>query len=308
MNTIADDNSEFEFDEKFTARALEMLDAAQALEFAEALRLGGSLSNVHTREYARLERKYGKEHPRTQEMALRLQANDLAKKNLFTHYVAASTPQPDAGEGWAVDGFVRTSAGAPAASITVAAYDQQNHWHKELGYGCTNERGYFSISVARLSEKTPTVYLKPSKGKKLLPANEVLLTPKPKTADRVEIILIDEGNTGDCVPPSGRNETRPPNESPADKITPTAPATKEPVTGEVPGRPGAAPPKSTTPAPTTDEPTTRPTTVPTAKAPAPTSEPKVAPSPHSPADDKGPKLKSTEGGARKTAKKGNRKA
>ncbi len=238
MNISTDNSTEFDFGDKFTARALEMLDASQALEFAEGLRLGSSLSSVHAREYARLERKYGTEHPRTQEMALRLQANEIAKKTLFTRYVAASTPQPDPGAGWAVDGFVRTAAGDPVAGITVACYDLQDHWHRDFGYGCTNERGYFSTIVAKLPNKEITVYLRPSKGKKLVPANEVQLTPKAKSADRVEIILTDEGGQGDCTPPSGRNEPRPPNEPPGNPKDSASPTTKGPQPGGVPSGPG----------------------------------------------------------------------
>ena len=162
-------------------------------------------------------------------MALRIAANDVAKRALFARYVSASTPQVDPGEGWAVDGFVRTADGTPVAGVTVAAYDRQNHWYKELRYGCTDEAGYFSILVETLPDKELTVFMRASKGRQLLPADPVQLSPTRGSADRVEIIISDDTAQSDCVPPSGRGETRPPKVKPRDKATPAS-STKEDAT------------------------------------------------------------------------------
>jgi hypothetical protein len=230
MNISNEDNTEFEFDEKLKARSFELVDASQALQFAEGLRLGSSLSSVNAREYARIERKYGKDHPRTKEMALRVEANEVAKKVLFTRYVAASTPQTDPGEGWAVDGFVRTADGEPVPGVTVAAYDRHERWYRELGYGCTNERGYFSMVAKKLSDKELVVYVRASKGKKLLPSNEVRLAPAPKSTDRVEIIIGDTGGKGDCIPPVGnKRKPMPPSEPVRGKDQSASPFKEKPA-------------------------------------------------------------------------------
>jgi hypothetical protein len=212
MSISNEKNVQFEFDEKLKARSLELIDASQALQFAEGLRLGSSLGSVNAREYARIEQKYGKDHPRTRQMALRMEANEVARKELFTRYVTASTPPPDPGEGWAVDGFVRTADGEPVPGLTVAAFDDQNQWYRELGYGCTNEKGYFSMVVEKLPDQGPVVFMRALKGRRLLPSNEVRLTPAPKSNDRVEIIIGETDGKGDCTPPSGTwDETRPPD-------------------------------------------------------------------------------------------------
>ena len=192
----------FEFTEKFKARTRELLDESQAMQFAEGIRLSSALGSVYAREYARIERKYGKDHPRTLEMVLRVAAGAEAKKNLYARYTDAATPRPDAGEGWAVDGFVRGADGDPVSGVTVAAYDRQGKWYQEFGYGCTDERGYFSLASAKLSDNPPRpVFMQASKGQKIIPSNEVQLAPRSGTTDRVAIIIGKGGDRGDCIPP-----------------------------------------------------------------------------------------------------------
>jgi len=240
-----EDDIEFEFDEKLKARSLELIDASQAIQFGEGLRLGSALINLNAREYARIKRKYGKDHPRTKEMALRVEANDIARKVLFSRYVSASTPQADAGDGWAVDGFVRTADGEAVPGVTVAAYDRESGWIQELGYACTNEKGYFSIAVKKLPDQRHAVYMRASKGRKLLPSNEVQLTPAPKTSDRVEILLRDAGGQTDCAPPSGAPDKIRPPDAPTSRDRPTTSSKKGKESGSV--KPAAAATHKTAP-------------------------------------------------------------
>ena len=228
MKINKDTLADLEFDEEFKTRAFELLDESQALQFAEGLRLGSALSNLHDREYNRIEKKYGKGHPRTLEMADRMKATENVNKVLFSHYSDASTPYTNPGDGWAVDGFVRTAVGNPVAGVTVAAYDSQDRWHKSLGYACTNEKGYFSIVVEKLPDKPPSlVSIQGSKGKKLLKSNEVKLAPEPKSSDRVEIIIGDTDGADDCMSPVGdKGKPRPPEQPVGGKERP-APADSE---------------------------------------------------------------------------------
>jgi hypothetical protein len=226
MENAADNTAEFEFDEQFGARSVELLDLSQALQFAEGFRLGSALQKVHEREYARIARKYGKDHARAKEMSVRVQANELARKTLLARYTAATTPRPSPGEGWAVDGFVRRASGEPAPGVTVAAYDSQECWQKDFGYACTDDKGYFSLIVNRIPDGLQSLYLRPSKGRRLIESNEPLLSPAPKSAERVEIIIKDTDGKGDCAPPSGgKREPRPPEQSPDAREKPGAPLT-----------------------------------------------------------------------------------
>jgi hypothetical protein len=128
------------------------------------------------------------------------------------------------GNGWAVDGFVRTANGDPVDGVTVAAYDGQERWYAELGYGCTDEQGYFSIVVEKPAKEPPNlVFMRASKGKKLLPSNEVQLAPAGESSDRVEIIIGNIGSKDDCTPPDGgKGEPRHPEKPVGGKKKPAA--------------------------------------------------------------------------------------
>lgn len=227
MKTDDKEGLGFQITEKFTARALEALDELHAMQFAEGLRLNSAMSNVLVREQARIMRKYGETHPRSQEIAARIEANAEAKTAMFSRYTEAVTPVQKAGTGWAVDGFVRTANGEPVSGVTVAAYDRQGHWYQEFGYGCTNEKGYFSMVVEKLPDKKLRVYMRASKGKRLLPSNEVRLAPEPKSADRVEIIIGDIGGKDDCTSPAGGKDEASPPEQPVGGKETTAASVKE---------------------------------------------------------------------------------
>ena len=46
-------------------------------------------------------------------------------------------------DGYVFHGFVRDLEGQAVPQLTVALYDQSGNWIREIGYGCTDERGYF---------------------------------------------------------------------------------------------------------------------------------------------------------------------
>lgn len=194
----------FKIDEKIKARALEVLGESQAMQYAEGLRIGGALTAVFGREHARRERKYGKDHTLTLQVAARAEVNAELKKSLFARYTDASTPQSDPGEGWAVDGFVRTADGEPVEDVTVAAYDRQGRRYRELGHGCSDKQGYFSMIAEKIPDKELRVYIRASYGEKMLKSSENRLTPIVGGADRIEIIITDTSDKGDCMPPSGK--------------------------------------------------------------------------------------------------------
>jgi hypothetical protein len=212
-------------------RGIEALDELRVMLLGDGLRLQGAQNQVQTREYERLERKYGKDHPRMLNAATKIELGKEHIQAISIIHATASAPRPDPGNGWAVDGFVRTANGDPVDSVTVAAYDRRERWYVELGYGCTDDYGYFSIVVEKLAEKPPNlVFMRASKGKKLLASNDVQLTPEPKSSDRVEIIIGDIGSKDDCTPPDGgKAETRPPEKPVGGKEKPAAPVKEKPV-------------------------------------------------------------------------------
>lgn len=213
--------SKVNFTEKLKARALELLDESHAKQFVEGLRVSSAMANVFDREQKRIKLKYGDDHPRHKEIVARLEASNEAKTTLFARYSDAVTPQTKSEKGWAVDGFVHTATGEPIAGAIVAAYDKNANKLKEFGSGTTDERGFFSIKVDKLSEKlAEPVFMRASIEKKLLDSNEVQLTPTAGSSERIEIIV----KKTDGKEKREKDDTIRPDKKPPTPITPPAPA------------------------------------------------------------------------------------
>jgi hypothetical protein len=205
-------------------RGILALDDLRLMQLGDGLRLQGALNQVQTREFKRLERKYGKDHPRMLNAAAKIELGKEHMQAISIVHTTVSEPRPDPGDGWAVDGFVRTANGDPVGGVTVAAYDRRGRWYEEFGYDCTKEDGHFMIVVEKLPDKLPRpVYMRASKGKKPFESNEVQVAPEPKSSDRVEIIIGDTGSKGDCMPPpGGKGEPGPPKQPRGGKEKPKA--------------------------------------------------------------------------------------
>lgn len=231
MKATEKEDIRFTVTDQLKGRASELLDESQAMQFAEGLRLNNAAAIVFDREQRRLEKKYGKDDQRTKDMALRAEASATVKAELFSRYTDAITPPPKPEEGWSVDGFVCGLDRAGLAGLTVAAYDKQENRLKEFGQATTDERGYFTITVEELPEKLPKqVFMRASKGKILLPSNEVSLSPEPGGVERVEIIL--RANEKDPKPVYDKTPDKPADKPvvvPVEKPPVVVPVEKPPV-------------------------------------------------------------------------------
>ena len=230
MKTTEKDDIKFTVTDKLKARALELLDESQAMQFAEGLRLNKAAAVVFDREQRRLEKKYGKDDQRTKDMVLRSEASATAKADLFSRYTDAIVRPAKPKEGWSIDGFVRGPDGRGVEGLTVAAYDKQENQVKELGQGTTDEKGYFSITVEKLPEKPPKqVLMRAALRRTLLPSNEVTVSPEPGGVDRIEIIV----RVKEKEPKPDKGPDKPPDkgpDKPPDK-GPDKPPDKVPVKG-----------------------------------------------------------------------------
>jgi hypothetical protein len=102
--------------------------------------------------------------------------------------------------GYALHGFVRRPDLTGVPQLTVALYDENGHWIHELGYGCTEEDGYFHMRyqgdpiapgaahICVLDRKQTTLY-----------TDKVPLYPQLGQVDYREIVLSVE--TSLCAPP-----------------------------------------------------------------------------------------------------------
>lgn len=246
MKQTSEPQFTFEPTELLKEKVIDLARGAESSNYVAGLRLGHALGGVYVREHNRLKQKYGESHPRTQEAKLRLDIGGEARKAMRLRHTEVSTPTPDAGNGWAVDGFVRTAAGDAVPSVTVAAYDRQNEYDKRFGYACTDGKGYFSIVVERLPDQDTRVYMRASKGKTLFKSNENRLAPTAGQTDRITITLKDDGS-GDCIPPfGGKGKSRPPDQAPGKEHAQPGKETQKPGAASVKptetmaNRPGSA--------------------------------------------------------------------
>lgn len=67
------------------------LDQVRTLQIADGHSLENAKGNVYEREHERLLRKFGKEHPRTVEMGLRIKGNEKYKTAIIVEYKKASS-------------------------------------------------------------------------------------------------------------------------------------------------------------------------------------------------------------------------
>jgi hypothetical protein len=74
--------------------------------------------------------------------------------------------------------------------LTVAAYDKGGNRQKNLGQATTDDQGYFAIKLEKLPSDSPkSVFMRASKGSRVVPSNDVVLTPKAGESKHIEIIV-----------------------------------------------------------------------------------------------------------------------
>lgn len=99
------------------------------------------------KEKTRLEAIHGTGAPRVQKIDSRLEYNKYMFKGLDTEIQNAGINVPPLKPNtWMVSGVVFDSAGTPAKKLSIGLFDEGGKWLRDLGYGCTGENGYFSIT------------------------------------------------------------------------------------------------------------------------------------------------------------------
>jgi hypothetical protein len=124
--------------------------ALTGLQTARAARGAG-----YAREQKRLALKYGPEHPRVTALAQKTRFNEGLQRDLDFEVARAGTETPTVDkDGYVFHGFVRDLKGRGVPGLTVALYDANGNWIRRLGFGCTDERGYFLMRLQGESTTT----------------------------------------------------------------------------------------------------------------------------------------------------------
>jgi hypothetical protein len=124
------------------------VDATRAARFNELSQVRNAKSRSLAREQALLAQKHGTAAlPRIAQAQQRFAAGERLRREIAVMTELAETPLPEADpDQLIVHGFVRRRSdrvGIPG--LTLALTDRDGNWLRELGYACTDERGYFLL-------------------------------------------------------------------------------------------------------------------------------------------------------------------
>ena len=124
------------------------LDEQRLQELNNLRQLQEIKNEVYKLERSRLVNKYGEDHPRVQKADLRLSYNKKMIPGLDKEIERAKTKnEPLPNNAWRVHGRVFNKPSDPALGVTVYLSDEKKNWIRELGNTCTNEAGYYSLTV-----------------------------------------------------------------------------------------------------------------------------------------------------------------
>ncbi len=168
------------------------------------------------REQEHLTKKLGPKHPRVVRLVHKKEVNQVLARNLTVEIDRAKTGVPSVDETtWVLHGFVRDKRSKGVPNLTMGLYDERGNWIRQLGYGCTDKRGYFSIIYHQKEEAQPEI---PASMKLFLYVSNkehkiLYKDPDPLYLRVGEIVYREIYLTGEediCTPPKpGEDDTKP---------------------------------------------------------------------------------------------------
>jgi hypothetical protein len=193
------------------------IDAFRATAYGVLLTVRGVKDQQLSREQKLLEIEYGPNDPRVAAVKSKLGINQAIRTDLTVAQIQAATPRPAVdSSSYVFHGFIRNLQRQARPSLTVALYDANGSWVRELGYSCTDQNGYFLLRFAQPSSGVKAagaalgslevrVY---DSQQKLLYSDQTPLTPKLGNVDYRLIILGDSAD-GWCPPPPSSGSAPP---------------------------------------------------------------------------------------------------
>ena len=167
---------------------------------------------VLQREETRLIKKLGPDHQKVIAVGAKIRTIDNMAKDLDVLITEANIKVESVDKNtWKIHGKVIDKDRKGIKGLTVALYDEKGKWLSEMGYGCTNDQGYFSITYAtddkteqKVSpDKKLFLYLLDKKHN-ILYKDSVPLIVSLGNIDYKTIYLSGENDV--CVPPTPDEE------------------------------------------------------------------------------------------------------
>ena len=202
-----------------TKKLFEQIDALRGVEMESLDNLQKLHLSVMEQESERLARKYrSEEHPRLKTLTERVNLEETTFRLMIKDEVRESgrvLPILTNSE-WRVNGYVYNDDEVPQAGVTVFLANDKGEWFNDLGFDCTDENGYYSITLNKTAidkhANTPLTLAVSNNQKKLLHLDPEKLIPAPAGLAFREIFL--DGATT-CISPPGDIKTEPPRVPPA---------------------------------------------------------------------------------------------
>ena len=171
-------------------------------------------NTILEREQKRLTQKYGANHPRTQKVTRRLTYNQGLQRELEQEIERSKIQAPIIdSKTWLVNGRVLTQDLQGIQGLTVSLFNQNNKWVRELGFACTDERGYFAINYRPqkdISAKQPLTLTVTNAERQILHQEQQPLCVKIGLIDYREIVLDPERKTETPPEPDDSSPPGPP--------------------------------------------------------------------------------------------------
>ncbi|HTB80772.1 MAG TPA: hypothetical protein VK717_07785 [Opitutaceae bacterium] len=132
------------------------LDPQRAQDVADLGTVRSAKAATLAHEQNLLTRKLGANDPRIAAL-VQQQARNAALQTVLTAEVTrAQTPAPAvSAQSYIFHGYVFDAQNQPLPKLSVALYDDEGNWFSELGYGCTDEKGYFLMRYDRAQKPKP---------------------------------------------------------------------------------------------------------------------------------------------------------
>jgi hypothetical protein len=197
------ENVDFTFNQLDTQRRTGLLELKT---FQQAKR------NGLEKEKVRLTEKLGPDHPKVTATDAKIRDIDNRAKDLEVLITEANIEvQPIDENTWMVHGKVFDKDRNGIAGLTVALYDENGVWQREIGFRCTGKQGYFAITsttglktqTAASPDKKLFLYIS-DQNHKILYKDTASLVAKPGQIDYRSIYISDESK--ECTPPEPGEE------------------------------------------------------------------------------------------------------
>lgn len=221
--------------EEFTGKMKEKLNFTfnlvdslrrEGLEDLMAIRL--ARQSALKKEKKRLTKKLGAGHPRIKELEKKIHYTDGVKKNLDVLIIEAKTKaEPVDSEAWKIHGKVTDKHNKGMKNLSVGLFDKEGKWQRELGFGKTDNNGYFSIVYAPAGEDEGKIstemelflYISDKEQKVLHKGSEPLFY-SPGEIEYVAVTVSEDGDV--YVPPRpGPVEPVPVEPVPVEPVSPS---------------------------------------------------------------------------------------